>query len=231
VILLEKRYLKNINALSEEDVVKLNKSHICIIGCGGLGGNIIESTSRIGIEKITAVDGDIFEESNLNRQLLSHSENIGLWKVDEAKKRIKLINPNVEFRGIKKIITKENIDEIIPKNIDCLIDAVDNIKTRFLLEEFAENNNIPLIHGAIGGWYGQVSVVMPGDKTISKIYQENFDDRKNEEPMGNLPFLASLIASIEVSELIKMITSKGNLLTNKMLYIDLKENSYNIFEL
>jgi len=228
---LEKRYIKNINALSEEDIVKLNKSHICIIGCGGLGGNIIENTSRIGIEKITAVDGDVFEESNLNRQLLSTSENIGLWKVDEAKKRIKLINPNVDFSGIKKIITKENIDEVIPKNIDCLIDAVDNIKTRFLLEEFAENNEIPLIHGAIGGWYGQVSVVMPGDKTISKIYQESFDDKKNEEPMGNLPFLASLVASIEVSELIKMMTGKGSLLTNKMLYIDLKENSYNMFEL
>jgi len=219
------------SALSENDMIKLNKSHICIIGCGGLGGNIIESTSRIGIEKITVIDGDVFEKSNLNRQLLSTSENIGSWKVNEANKRVKLINPNVDFSGIKKIITKENIDEVIPQNIDYLIDAVDNIKTRFLLEEFAENNEIPLIHGAIGGWYGQVSVVMPGDKTISKIYQESFDDEKDEEPMGNLAFLASLVASIEVSELIKMMTGKGSLLTNKMLYIDLKENSYNMFEL
>jgi len=231
VIFLEKRYIKNLNALSESDVVKLNKSHVCLIGCGGLGGNILESISRIGIEKITAVDGDIFDESNLNRQLLSNSENLGLSKVIEAKHRVELINPNVDFTGLKNIITKKNIDNIIPKNVDCIIDAVDNVKTRFLLEEFAEKNEIPLIHGAIGGWYGQVSLVMPGDKTISKIYQEKSDEITPEEPMGNLPFLASLVASIEVSELIKLLTDKGDLLRNKMLYIDLKENTYNIFEL
>lgn len=229
---MDKRYSKNLNALSAEDVEKLNNSHVCVVGCGGLGGNILEYISRIGIEKITAVDGDIFDETNLNRQLLSTTENLGLWKVNEARKRLKLINPRVDFAGIKNKITEENIYNLLPKNVDCIIDAVDNIKTRFLLEEFAEKNEIPLIHGAIGGWYGQISVVMPGDKTISKIYQSKEDDEDSKkEPMGNLPHIASLIASLEVNELIKLLTGKGDLLRNEMLYIDLKSNSYNKFEL
>jgi molybdopterin/thiamine biosynthesis adenylyltransferase len=229
---MDKRYSKNLNALSVKDVKKLNNSHVCVVGCGGLGGNILEFISRIGIEKITAVDGDIFDETNLNRQLLSTTENLGLWKVNEARKRLKLINPKVDFTGIKNKITEENIDHLLPKNVDCIIDAVDNIKTRFLLEDFAEKNEIPLIHGAIGGWYGQISVVMPGDKTISKIYQSKEDDENpKKEPMGNLPHIASLIASLEVNELIKLLTGKGDLLRNEMLYIDLKSNSYNKFEL
>ncbi|MBG0764163.1 MAG: HesA/MoeB/ThiF family protein [Tissierellales bacterium] len=229
---MDKRYSKNLNALSVEDVEKLNNSHVCVVGCGGLGGNILEYISRIGIEKITAVDGDIFDETNLNRQLLSTTENLGLWKVNEARRRLKLINPKVDFAGIKNKITEENIDNLLPKNVDCIIDAVDNIKTRFLLEEFAEKNKIPLIHGAIGGWYGQISVIMPGDKTISKIYQSKEDDEDSKkEPMGNLPHIASLIASLEVNELIKLLTGKGDLLRNEMLYIDLKSNSYNKFEL
>lgn len=229
---MDKRYSKNLNALSVEDVEKLNNSHVCVVGCGGLGGNILEYISRIGIEKITAVDGDIFDETNLNRQLLSTTENLGLWKVNEARRRLKLINPKVDFVGIKNKITEENIDSLLPKNVDCIIDAVDNIKTRFLLEEFAEKNEIPLIHGAIGGWYGQISVIMPGDKTISKIYQSKEDDEDSKkEPMGNLPHIASLIASLEVNELIKLLTGKGDLLRNEMLYIDLKSNSYNKFEL
>jgi len=229
---MDKRYVKNLNALSVEDVEKLNNSQVCVVGCGGLGGNILEYISRIGIEKITAVDGDVFDESNLNRQLLSNSENLGLWKVNEAKKRINLINPKVDFTGIKETITEDNMDKLLPKNVDCIIDAVDNIKTRFLLEDFAEKNKIPLIHGAIGGWYGQISLIMPGDKTISKIYQDKHSEPgKGEEPMGNLPHIASLIASLEVNELIKLLTNKGELMRNKMLYVDLKTNSYNIFEI
>ena len=228
---MDNRYIKNLNALTEEDIIKLNKSHVCVVGCGGLGGYILEFMSRIGIEKITAVDGDVFDESNLNRQLLSNSENLGLYKVTEAQKRINLVNPNVNFIGIKNEITEENINTLLPKDVNCIVDAVDNVKTRFLLEEFAWKNNIPLIHGAIGGWYGQVSTIMPGDKTITKIYQSKEEPNKEVKSMGNLPHAASLIASFEVNEVVKLLTNKGDLLTNKLLYIDLKSNSYNTFEI
>ena len=228
---MDNRYIKNLNALTEEDIIKLNKSHVCVVGCGGLGGYILEFMSRIGIEKITAVDGDVFDESNLNRQLLSNSENLGLYKVAEAQKRINLVNPNINFIGIKNEITEENINMLLPKDVNCIVDAVDNVKTRFLLEEFAWKNNIPLIHGAIGGWYGQVSTIMPGDKTITKIYQSKEEPNKEVKSMGNLPHAASLIASFEVNEVVKLLTNKGDLLTNKLLYIDLKSNSYNTFEI
>ena len=228
---MDNRYIKNLNALTEEDIIKLNKSHVCVVGCGGLGGYILEFMSRIGIEKITAVDGDVFDESNLNRQLLSNSENLGLYKVTEAQKRINLVNPNINFIGIKNEITEENINMLLPKDVNCIVDAVDNVKTRFLLEEFAWKNNIPLIHGAIGGWYGQVSTIMPGDKTITKIYQSKEEPNKEVKSMGNLPHAASLIASFEVNEVVKLLTNKGDLLTNKLLYIDLKSNSYNTFEI
>lgn len=226
---MENRYIRNLTTISENDMKILKKSKVLIIGCGGLGGYIIEMLSRVGIGNITALDGDVFDETNLNRQLFSTTTNIGRKKVKVAEERVNDINPQIKFKGYNSLFTEENSDDII-KDQDIVIDAVDNVSTRLLMEKKCSKHNIPLIHGAIAGWYYQVSVVMPGDNTISKIYSES-DEKGIETLVGNPSYTPAAAASTQVSECIKVLLNKEVLLKGKLLYVDLLNNTYNIFEI
>jgi molybdopterin/thiamine biosynthesis adenylyltransferase len=169
---LEKRYSRNMNMLSPEENERLRSYKACVVGCGGLGGYVIEQLGRLGVGAITAVDGDVFDETNLNRQLLSSEELIGESKAFAAKERMKKVNSEVRVNPVRAFVTAENCDEIIAGH-DVVIDALDNMTARRLLEQRCEKQNLPLIHGAIAGWYGQVSAIMPGDRTLQKIYPAN----------------------------------------------------------
>ncbi|WP_432665907.1 HesA/MoeB/ThiF family protein [Wukongibacter baidiensis] len=224
-----KRYIKNMKMLSKEENKRLAELKVCVVGCGGLGGYVIEFLGRLGIGNITAVDGDFFDETNLNRQILSETDTLGKSKALTAQKRMKQVNPLIEVTPITERISEENAYGII-KGHDLIIDAVDRINTRFLLQETASKLNIPLIHGAIAGWYGQVSTILPGDNTLDKIYPTK-DGSGLESELGNPSFTPALVASIEVSEALKVLLGKGELLRNKLLYIDLLEHDYVVMEL
>lgn len=218
------RYERNMKMLSKEENSKLKSFKVCVIGCGGLGGYIIEMLGRLGIGHITAVDGDVFDESNLNRQLLSNCNNLGKSKAMEAKERMKLVNPEIEVQTITDRITEENILSVFSDQ-DVIIDAVDNIKTRFLIKDAAGKLNKPMVHGAIAGWYGQVSTIFPGEKTLEKIYPRKVE-KGIEKELGNPSFTPALVASIEVSEVLKILLGRGELLRNKVLRIDLYDQVY-----
>lgn len=224
-----KRYSRNMKMLSKEENERLSRFKVCVVGCGGLGGYIIEMLGRLGIGNITTVDGDIFDETNLNRQLLSDIETLGDSKALTARKRMEIVNPLVKVTAITEKITKENAENILSDH-DLLIDAIDKIETRFLLQNTAEKLNIPMVHGAIAGWYGQVSTIFPGDKTLKKIYPTK-DAKGLESELGNPSFTPALVASIEVAEALKILLGRGDLLRNKLLYIDLLEHDYIVMEL
>lgn len=226
---MKDRYNRNMNMLSPEENQKLRSFKICVIGCGGLGGYVIELLGRLGIGTITAVDGDVFEPSNLNRQLLSTEEGIGKSKADAAAERMKKVNSDVTVHPIQIFVTKENCDEII-QNHDLVVDALDNMTARRLLEEHCEQQNIPLIHGAIAGWYGQVSTIMPGDETLKKIYPPN-ENKGAETELGNPSFSPALVASIQVAEALKVLLHRGEILQRKLLTIDLLNQEYDVFDL
>ena len=224
--MVEERYIRNISTLSMEENEKLKDFKVCVIGCGGLGGYIIEMLGRIGIGYITAVDGDVFDESNLNRQILSDEDSLGMGKAKKAKIRMKKINSSIYVNSVEDLIDKTNCEKII-KEHHLIIDALDNIKTRFILQEECKKLNIPLIHGAIGGWYGQVSTIFPGDDTLDIIYK-NKEELENK--LGNPSFTPANIASIQVSEAIKVLLGKGETLSKKLLLIDLLYNEHNLIE-
>lgn len=226
-----KRYIKNMKALSEEDMKKLHNSKVCIVGCGGLGGYIIEMLGRIGVGYITAIDGDNFDETNLNRQLLSHTGNIGRNKAEEAMKRMELVNPHITVHPVKEMLSEENA-LILLKDHDVIVDALDNISSRRILRHYSSVLNIPMVHGAIAGFYGQVSTIYPGDKTFDYIYPNDDGINKGiETELGNPSFMPPLVASIEVAEVIKILLNKGNLFKNKALFIDLLNNSFEVVDL
>lgn len=228
VVKIKDRYKRNISSLSIEENEKLKEFRVCIVGCGGLGGYIIEMLARLGIGCLTLVDYDVFEESNLNRQILCKEDSIGISKVEIARNRIKEINSDVEVTFIKEEIKEDNCREII-KNHNIVVDALDSISVRFILQNSCEELGIPMIHGAIGGWFGQVCTILPGDNTLSLIYKNGIN-KGIENDLGNPAFTPANIASIQVGEVIKVLLSKGSTLRNKLLIVDLLYNEYNIIE-
>lgn len=227
---MKKRYLRNMNALSEEDIKRLNSSKVCVVGCGGLGGYIIEMLARIGVGYITAIDGDVFDETNLNRQLLSNIKNIGHNKAIEAKNRIELVNPDVIINPISTMIDHTNAYNIL-KDHDVIVDALDNINSRRIIQEYSSKLNIPMVHGAIAGFYGQVTTIYPGDNTLDILYSNSTQLNKGiEKELGNPSFTPPLVAAIEVAEVIKILLNKGKLLRKKVLFIDLLNNNYDVVD-
>ena len=154
---------------------------------------------------------------------------MGKSKAVTAQNRMKLVNPLINLTPVVEELSKENAEEIL-KGHDLIVDAVDSINTRFLLQEITAKLNIPLVHGAIAGWYGQVSTILPGDKTLEKIYPSR-DGRGIENDLGNPSFTPALVASIQVAEALKVLLGKGGILRNKLLYIDLLEQEYVIMTL
>lgn len=223
------RYSRNHSSITKDENLILRQSKVCVVGCGGLGGHIIEMLARLGVGTITVIDGDVFDETNLNRQILSNELTIGQSKAITAEKRIKIVNSDVKIIPIEDYIDKDNAKGYL-KEHQVVIDALDDISIRFILQEACLKLKTPLIHGAIGGWYGQVSTIFPGDNTLDKIYRNNMISGKEKE-LGNPAFTPTLISSIQVSEAVKVLIGRGELLRNKLLFIDTLNHEYNTLEL
>jgi molybdopterin/thiamine biosynthesis adenylyltransferase len=153
----------------------------------------------------------------LNRQLISNLENIGLSKVQEAKKRAFSINKAVQIIPIEEKVDKTNIQKIA-MGCDIVFDCSDNVPTRLILEEYCEEKNLPLIHGAIGDLCGQVAAVYPGDRTLSKLYKD-FSEKK----LPTVSYVPALVASLQVSEGVKALIGESQL-RGKTMIIDLSTN-------
>jgi molybdopterin/thiamine biosynthesis adenylyltransferase len=156
--IIPERYSRNQKSLTNADQLRLLRSHVAIIGLGGLGGTVTEILARIGVGRLTLVDGDYFEESNLNRQLLSSSAAIGKSKAAAAQVRVQQINPGVEVCMVPEFFKADNGQDILG-DAQLAIDCLDNITDRFVLEEACRIASIPLISAAIGGSSGQATVI------------------------------------------------------------------------
>lgn len=131
--------------IGDDGVEKLQKSHIVLCGCGGVGSYALEALARIGIGKITVIDNDTVSLSNINRQIIALTSTVGELKTEVAKKRVYDINPDIEFCGKNAFLTADNIDDIIPKDADYIIDAVDFVPAKVALAVFAKKNDISII--------------------------------------------------------------------------------------
>jgi len=227
--LVPERYLRNIGTLGIEGQIKLLESQVTVVGAGGLGGAIIEMLARLGVGRLVCVDGDTFAEHNLNRQFFSQESNLGESKVEAARKRVQLINRAVEFSGYQMMFTEDN-GEIFLKDSQIAVDALDSLPDRFLLERKARKVGIPLVHGAIAGFTGQVTTIFPEDAGLKLIYKK--EGKKGiEEELGNPAATPVSTAAWQVQEVVKILTGKGNLLRNKLLYFDAEMGVVEIFNL
>ncbi len=218
-------FSENAKLLGKDHLEVIAESCFLVVGLGGLGGYIANALTRLGAKQLVLVDFDHFQESNLNRQLFSSRETLNRPKVEVVKEMLLQINPNLEVTALQGNIQDYSDHRRVVK-ATLVFDAVDNIKTRLWLESFAEMQKVPLVHGAIGGWYGQVGFLMPGSKLLKTLYGTK--ERGIEKTLGSPTFIPPIIANMMVNEAVKWLHNIEGLLLNKLLFIDIKNHDYQI---
>ena len=230
--IIPERYQRNLGVVSPSEQVKLLQSKVAIIGAGGLGGTVLELLTRMGIGQLMIADKDIIGDSNLNRQILSKETNLGQSKTEVAVKRVKEINSSIEITGHSVFINSDNVEKII-EDAEVVVDALDNLPVRFMLQKACRELNIPLVHGAIAGFNGQLTTIFPEDKGLELIYGTDRDlpEHGSEVELGAPTMIPAIIASLEAQEAVKILLKRGKLFRNRLLYIDIEEGTMEILKL
>jgi molybdopterin/thiamine biosynthesis adenylyltransferase len=226
------RYVRNRDILALKDQLKLAHSRVAVVGAGGLGGTLILLLARIGVGFLTVVDGDVFDETNLNRQALSDTANIGVSKAEEASKKVRKVNPAVEVGVFRQKINAANADSVLAE-AHVVADALDNIPDRMTIGSAAQKLGIPLVHGALAGFDGQVMTIFPEDPGLERIYGEaqppRNDPGRPEAVLGVPAPTPSIVATLQAMEVIKILLDRGQLIRNRMLHIDLEGSRFDSF--
>ncbi|QJB57983.1 ThiF family adenylyltransferase [Pseudodesulfovibrio sp. zrk46] len=216
------RYLRNMDSITATDQIQLLESRIAQVGLGGLGGNLLEMFLRTGVGYIRGADGDTFEESNLNRQLLSMPDAIGIPKAEAAAKRAASLNSSTTFEGHNSFLTKDNLPDFL-EGADVAIDALGGLEMRLALQQAAAQKNIPLVTGALAGWTGYVGVVLPGQVGPANIMG---DDNGAEEKLGCPAPSVTFMASLMAAETVRLLTGSKSPLAGTIMVIDLKSLTF-----
>jgi molybdopterin/thiamine biosynthesis adenylyltransferase len=196
---------------------KLKRSHVVVAGLGGLGCSASLYLTCAGIGHVTLIDCDRVELSNLNRQILHYEEDIGEGKPFSAAQKLAKLNSLIEVTPVFNEITEHNAREII-KGANLVIDGMDNIKTRFILNKACVAEGIPFVHGGVNGLFGEVTTIIPGRTPCLACIFPEVPQKKGVFPVfGVTP---ALIAILQVTEAIKLLAGFGSLLTGKMLYFN-----------
>jgi len=228
---MPERYQRNKGTIGIDGQIRLLKAKVAIVGAGGLGGTVIELLARVGVGCLRVIDGDAFAVHNLNRQLLSTEQNQGKNKAYAAAARVALINQDVRVEPVPYMLQADNAEKLL-QDVDVIVDALDNVSARLLLNQAARRYGIPLVYAAIAGFTGQVMTIMPGDQGLERIYKKpTASDKGVEVMLGNPAGTPALAASLQVQEVVKILTGIGEPLRNKLLYFDTEINVFEILTL
>lgn len=203
--------------LGERGQERLKGARIFIAGCGGLGSPVALYLAAAGIGEIRVVDSDKVELSNLNRQILHWDGDVGKSKADSAAEKLKKLNGDIRIETINALIDESNINNLVA-GFDGIVDAMDNMPTRYLLNGAAIDNNIPLFHGAVQGFEGRALTVIPGRTAcLWCLYHGSVPPQEKFPVIGVTP---AVIGSIQANEAIKHIAGIGKSLSNRLLIYD-----------
>jgi adenylyltransferase/sulfurtransferase len=204
---------------------KLGQTSALVVGAGGLGSAICTYLVAAGIGKLRIVDADTVSIHNLQRQILYRETQVGRSKAEEAKKSLQALNSDVETEAVCDIFCPENASGLA-KDMDVVIDASDNFKTRYLLSDTCVGLDKPLIYGAVAGFCGQLAVF---NYRQGATYRCLFPDEREmiasqTHVVGIFGVLPGIIGCLQVNEVIKLITQCGELLADKLLNLNLQTN-------
>jgi len=225
------RYSRNIvlKEIGIEGQTKLLKSRVLVIGAGGLGSPVLLYLAAAGVGTIGIADFDAVELSNLQRQIIHFSDDIGKEKVFSAKEKITQLNPDINVETYNYRLDESNICQIV-KNYDFVVDATDGLCNKLLVNDACVKENIPFSHAGILGFRGQILTVVPGKSTCLRCIIT--DDLVSDKEMtcsryGILGSVAGTFGTIQATETIKYITNSGTSALNTLLLLDFKTLEFN----
>ena len=222
---MEAIFTRHLPLIGEDGLKKLLNSTVLVAGAGGLGTVVLQILVRSGVGKIYVIDHGIVDEPDLNRQILYNRTHLGKAKVEVVSEELRKI------RDVEIIPRRETIDEHfkIPDEVDIVVDCLDNFYGKFLLNDLCVIANKPFVHAGISGFYGQITIVIPGETLNLREMMRNVPLEKT----GGLPVIATapfILGTLEANEVIKFLTGKGVLLKNKILVVDLLYNDFQTVE-
>jgi molybdopterin/thiamine biosynthesis adenylyltransferase len=191
---MDERFVRNLGALSESECAALRGKKVLIAGCGGLGGYLAEYLLRLGVGGIAVADGERFERTNLNRQLLCTEETLGRFKAAAAAGRAAEIAPDTAFFGHVCRLDEKNLPGLL-RGCDAALDALDSVESRRLLKKACDRQGVPYIFGAVEGWVAQAALSLPGDGFLDRLYPPDYV--RNEKSV--LPFSCALGAAMQAA--------------------------------
>ena len=205
-----------IGEIGQEGQEKLKRSRVAIAGAGGLGSPIAIYLTAAGIGMIRMIDHEQVALSNLNRQILHWEEDIGRKKIDSARTKLKNLNRAVEIETIAETITEGNVSQLVD-GCDVIVDAMDNLPTRYVLNRCAIEKKVPFFHGAVNGFEGRAMTILPGKTACLRCMYRGPVPQEKFPVIGVAP---AVIGSIQATEVIKYLVGIGKLLTNRLLIYD-----------
>jgi molybdopterin/thiamine biosynthesis adenylyltransferase/rhodanese-related sulfurtransferase len=215
--------------VGETGQMKLLDSRVLLIGAGGLGSPAALYLAAAGVGKLGIVDDDRVDESNLQRQIAHSTETLGDWKAESAKRTIEALNPDVEVIPYLERLTSENVERILADGWDVIVDGADNFPTRYLVNDAAVWHDIPLVHGSIYRFEGQVTVFKPHE---GPCYRCLFPTPPPPELApscaegGVLGVLPGIVGSLQASEALKLCLGIGESLAGRLLLFDALETEF-----
>ncbi|HDH86572.1 MAG TPA: HesA/MoeB/ThiF family protein [Desulfobacteraceae bacterium] len=212
--------------IGEEGQEKLKRARVFIAGAGGLGSPAAIYLTAAGVGMIRVVDHDRVELSNLNRQVLHWDEDVGKKKAASAAEKLKKINHEVKIEAIEKTITDANVFQLIA-GFDVIVDAMDNLPIRYLLNKAAIEKNIPFFHGAVYGFEGRAMTILPGITACLRCVYRGDLPKEKFPVIGVTP---AVIGCIQATEVIKYIVGIGELLKNRLLIYDGLDMKFTAFK-
>ncbi|MDD4859047.1 MAG: HesA/MoeB/ThiF family protein [Dehalococcoidales bacterium] len=214
--------------LEEDGQQRLKASHVVVAGLGGLGCLAATYLACAGVGRITVVDCDSVELSNLNRQMLHWEDDVGEPKPQSVAEKLKKINSTVKVVPVFEKITENNARGII-KKAQVVIDATDNFETRFILNAACVAEKIPLVHGGVHSFLGELTTIIPGETPCLACVFPDTAKKQNHFPVFGVN--PALVATLQVTETIKLIAGFGTLLKGRMLYINAETMEFKFFNL
>ncbi|MBP2134249.1 adenylyltransferase/sulfurtransferase [Methanomicrobium sp. W14] len=215
---ISERYERQVMLFGEEAQKKLFKSSVLVAGAGGLGSPVCVYLSAAGIKKIVIADYDFVSLSNLNRQFIHDESAIGEMKTESARKAIERINGSVEVVTVDKPLSDDNITDICREEGCSLIaDCLDNFDARRALNRAALNLEIPMVHGAVNGWDGQATTIIPGE---TPCFECMFPDSPPKEKFPIAGPTAGVIGSVQANEAIRVLAGLEAGLAGKLFVWD-----------
>lgn len=210
---------------------QLLDAKVVVIGAGGLGVPVLQYLVGMGVGNIRIVDGDEISLSNLQRQVLYATEDIGKKKAEVAKERLQFLNPDVSIEITVQMLDKRNADDLI-SGCDLVVDCTDNIETRYVINDACISNKIPFVYGALYKHEGHVSVFnYHGSPGYRDIYPDDSAKVENCNEIGVLGVLPGIIGTYQAMEAVKVLTGIGQPLAGKLLVVDAINTEHHVFEL